>query len=402
MFPTGTVRGRAVPMTYAGDRFCWDADSHLMPEADFLSKHADPAYRDELFIFGGKNGGKAFESQFGPMLAQVRARIADPEKTAELETRVIATAKGWHAHGAVDPVERSRTLDLLGFHGQLVFSTFAGRYRFARDHGLMYAGARAHSRAMAEFCDGDERLFAVAMIPLDDPERALEELEEALRLGCRAVQVPSDAPGGFSEGFSPAHVDLEPFWARLAEARVPVVLHVGGGHLAPAAYHENGRERPTDWLGGGENLRGKDYPALHHSPANFLTALVLDGVFERHPELRCGVIELGAAWVPSLLMNLDHAANAFGRSEPLLKSLSMKPSEYVRRQVRFTPFPFEDVGWLVRNGGDELFLFSSDYPHPEGGRDPIKRFEESFDRAGVDEAARHRFYRDNFEELLRL
>lgn len=390
-------------MTYAGERFCWDADSHLMPDADFLAKHADPEFRDEMWIFGGKNGGKDFEERFGPMLERVRARIADPAQTAELETRVISTAKGWDAHGAVDPDERSRTLDLLGFKGQLVFSTFAGRYRFAKDRELMYAGARAHARAMASFCGSDERLMAVTMIPLDDPARALETLEEALTLGCRAIQVPSDAPGGLTEGFSPAHVDLEPFWERLAAARVPVVLHVGGGHLAPRAYHENGRERPTDWLGGGENLRGKDYPALHHSPANFLTALVLDGVFERHPELRCGVIELGASWVPSLLMNMDHAQKAFGRSEPLLKDLPVAPSEYVRRQVRFTPFPFEDVGWLVQQQfGEELFLFSSDYPHPEGGRDPIKKFEASFDEAGVAAGVRDRFYRSNFEQLMRL
>ncbi|MDG2308605.1 MAG: amidohydrolase family protein [Candidatus Binatia bacterium] len=389
-------------MSYAGDRFCWDADSHLMPDADFLAKHADPAFRDEMWILGGKNGGEKFEKQFGRMLENVRARLADPEKTAELETRVISTAKGWDAHGAVDPGERSRTLDLLGFQGQLIFSTFAGRYRFAREPELMYAGARAHTRAMAAFCEADERMMAVTMIPLDDPQRALVELKEALSLGVGAVQVPSDAPGGVNEGFSPAHVDLEPFWACLAEARVPLVLHVGGGHLAPRAYHENGRPRPSDWLGGGENLRGKDYPSLHHSPANFLTALVLDGVFERHPELRCGVIELGASWVPSLLVNLDHAQKSFSRSEPLLKDLPMKPSDYLRRQVRFTPFPFEDVGWLVQHCGEELFLFSSDYPHPEGGRDPIKKFETSFEEAGTQATARERFYRTNFEELMRI
>ena len=77
----------------------------------------------------------------------------------------------------------------------------------------------------------------------------------------------------------------------------------------------------------------------------------------------------------------------------------MKPSEFIRRQVRFTPFPFEDAGWLVEQGGEELFLFSSDYPHPEGGRDPIGRFERSFDAAATSAAARTRFYQTNFEEL---
>lgn len=389
-------------MSYAGERVCYDADSHLMPEPDFLAKHGDPAMRDELWIGGGANGGEQFEKFFEKMLREVRARLADPEKTAELEKNVIAGPKGWYAHGAVDPAERSRTLDLLGFRRQLVFSTFAGGYVRSRDPKILYDGTRAHTRAMADFCGADPRLMAVAMIPLNEPERAGTELEEALRLGCGAIHVPSDPPQRDGKGFSPAHVDLEPFWARLAEARVPLVLHIGGGKLMPRAYHRNGRPRPSDFLGGGENLRAKDFPSVSHSPENFLCALVLDGVFERHPNLKCGVIELGAAWVPGLVRNLDAAASGFAKNEPLLKSLPLKPSDYIRRQVRFTPFPFEDVGWLIEQEGQELFLFSTDYPHPEGGRNPIKRFEQSFDSHAISETARERFYSENFKDLLNL
>ncbi len=385
-------------MTYAGNRVCWDADSHLMERPDFLSEHADAKYRDALRIGGGAGGDDA-EKRLEKIAESVAARLSDAEATRALEENVIASAKGWAAHGAVDGAERSRTLDLLGFRGQLVFSTFAGGHLAARDADHVYAATRAHNRAMAAFCE-DPRLLAVAMVPLLDPVRAVEELEAALELGCRAVHVPSDAPGGNTRGFSPAHVDLEPFWARLAEAGVPGLLHIGGGKLLPRAYHNNGRPRPKDWLGGGENLRAKDFAATHHSPENFLTSLVLDGVFERHEGLRFGAIELGASWVPAMMRNLDHAFDSFGRNEPLLKSLSLRPSDYVRRQIRFTPFCFEDAGWLIEQGGEELFLFSSDYPHPEGGRDPIRRFEASFDAAGIDADRRARFYATNFEELL--
>lgn len=388
--------------TYAGERICYDADSHLMPRPDFLARHADRSLRDALLIDGGANGGEGFEKWFGDIVRDVDARLDDVERTRALEDNVIATAKGWAAHGAVDGAERSRTLDLLGFQGQLVFSTFAGHHLASKDPDVVYGGTRAHSRAMAEFCGEDERLMAVAMIPLNDPQRALEELDAAADLGCRAVHVPSDPPGGHRDGFSPAHVDLEPFWARLVERKLPVLLHIGGGRLLPRAYHRNGRPRPKDWLGGGENLRAKDFPAVHHSPENFLTALVLDGVFERHPDLRCGAIELGASWVPGLMRNLDAAFDSFGKNEPLLQSLSLRPSEYLRRQVRFTPFPFEDVGWLIEQAGEEMFLFSSDYPHPEGGRNPIKRFEDSMDARGFGEATRQRFYVDNFCDLMSL
>ena len=63
--------------------------------------------------------------------------------------------------------------------------------------------------------------------------------------------------------------------------------------------------------------------------------------------------------------------------EERLRSLSALPSEIVRRQVRVTPYPSEDVGWIIEQSGDDICLFSSDYPHVEGGRNPVKRFEES-------------------------
>jgi predicted TIM-barrel fold metal-dependent hydrolase len=56
------------------------------------------------------------------------------------------------------------------------------------------------------------------------------------------------------------------------------------------------------------------------------------------------------------------------------------------------------VGWLVEQAGEEVFLFSSDFPHVEGGRNPVKRFESSMQ--GLPPRARDRFYRENFEDLM--
>ena len=201
---------------------------------------------------------------------------------------------------------------------QLVFPTFA-LVQFARSDNLdlLYGGTHALNRAMAAFCAPDPRLKAVGFLPLADPERAGLALEEAIDEGVAAVWLPSEAPGDFS----PAHTDLDPVWARLAEAGVPFVLHVGGGKLLPKAFHNNGLPRPLDWLGGGENLRSKDFPVVHHSPERFLACLALDGVFERHPTLRGAAIELGATWVPGMLRNVDYAHRSFSKFEPALKAL---------------------------------------------------------------------------------
>lgn len=112
------------------------------------------------------------------------------------------------------------------------------------------------------------------------------------------------------------------------------------------------------------------------------------------------MIELGAGWVPGFMRSLDHAKASFGRNEPMLGELSLSPSDYLRRQVRFTPLPFEDVGWIIEQAGRELFMFSSDYPHPEGSRDPLGKFEASLDAAGTSDDARTRFFSQNYCSLV--
>ena len=183
-------------------------------------------------------------------------------------------------------------------------------------------------------------------------------------------------PHGVPAEKSPTHPDYDGLWARLAESGLPMLFHFGGngGTQMARAYHNNGRDPGKDFVGGGENVRSKDFLNVFHDAENLLACLVLDGTFEQFPGLRCGVIELGAGWVPNLLRSLDHAARAFGRNEPELAKLRLDPSDYIRRQVRFTPWHFEDVGWLIDACGPDLFLFSSDWPHPEGGRDPLAEF----------------------------
>ena len=76
----------------------------------------------------------------------------------------------------------------------------------------------------------------------------------------------------------------------------------------------------------------------------------------------------------------------------------MKPSDFVKRQVRVTPYPHEDTGWIIRNTGDDICMFSSDFPHVEGGRNPLKRFDESV--AGLSRSQVDKFYANNFIDLM--
>lgn len=381
-------------MTYAAGRLIHDADSHIMELPEMLAAYADPNIRAKIerFDFAGATGGA------GASIDEARRLHGDRAYHAENEAELM-NRKNWFATGSFIKEDRPKALDLLGFRSQLVFNTFWSGYLNRLEHGddadLAYGAARAHNRAMAEFCAVDRRLLSVLYVPLMDFDRSAALAKEALAMGAGALLVPSACP----KAHAPSHVGLFPVWRLAAEARVPVVFHVGGGGtLLPDAYFENGLPPVQDFHGGDENFRSVSYMAIPTPVMQTLATLIIDGVLEKFPTLRWGVIEQGASWLPSFMRYLDSAFEAFARHEDRLQALSLRPSEYVRRQVRVTPYPTEDVGWILENAGAETLLFSSDFPHVEGGRNPIRRFEAAL--AAASDADKARFYADNMIDLM--
>ncbi len=383
-------------MTYApAGRAIYDADSHIMELPDFLKKFADPELREELPEVSYRASIVTDEEV---ALIMARGGGHSPEHVAELVAlgdRLIETSKEIQALGAFDAAERTTAVDMLGFKRQLVFATHSVAMPFSPssriEPRLRYGAARAHNRHMAAFCAEDARLLGVAIVPLDEPDLAMAELAFALEAGLKAIWVPHRPCGDRS----PGHVDFDPFWRQLAASGTPFVLHVGGSPLQLAkAWANNGRAPTRDWMGGGENLRTKDAAVLHQGPETFISMMVIDGVFERFPALRGASVELGAGWVPALLTRLDWVAKHWSRVDQNLAAFTRTPSRQLTDQMAFTPFVFEDVGSLVDESNADLYLFSSDYPHTEGGRNPIARFEASLgDRS---EAVREHFYAENF------
>jgi len=380
-------------MTYATNRLYCDADSHIMETRDWIADFTDPEIRAKLPEMSLlKSGTKSFEVINEAVMKQ-KQRAALGAAAVD----VVKGVKGWNAPGAFDAAERKAALDDLGFSRQLVFSTFsASQYLQHSDPEVRYGGIRAHNRAMAAFCSQDPRLIAAGQLSLADPKRCVAEMAEGVRLGCGAFWIPG-MPAGEK---SPGHPDFDAVWRGFCDFNVPFLLHVGPNSPTKiAAYENNGQPRSKDITGaeGGENLRVRDFMLLSVGPQQFLTALVFDGVFERFPRLRGGVIELGAGWVPEYLRSLDLSQRIFKRTDPSVAALPMKASEYIRRAVKFTPFPGEDAGRLIREAGADLFMFSSDYPHPEGTDDPVGRFERTF--SGISEEDKGKFYCENFRAM---
>ena len=385
-------------MTYAPpERAIYDADSHIMELPDFLKAYADPDIRDDIPEVS-YSASLVSNEEVDVIMSQGGVHSAEHvQSMIDLGDKLIESSKEIQALGAFNKQDRTTAMDMLGFRKQLVFATHSVAFPFhpstKKPLNLRYGATRAHNRHMIDFCQSDDRLMGVGIVPLDDAELAYAELEFAIESGLEAIWVPHRAP----HGKSPGHVDLEKFWALLAESGTPFLIHVGGAPLqALKEWSNNGRAPVKDWMGGGENVRTKDAAVMHQPPETFISMMVLDGVFDRNPKLRGAAVELGAGWVPEMLKRLDWVSKIYGRVDESVR-FERTPSQQLTEQMGFTPFPHEDVAMLIEQSNPDLYLFSSDYPHVEGGRNPLGKFD-SWLEAESDEV-KDLFFTENFLRL---
>lgn|GEM_PF-158677 len=403
--PSFSAMRGTFPMTatasHRDGRVIHDADSHITDSFGWLEQYSSDYVKENMME------GLIPRTLPGlqKLIDAADKRLAgdDPELTEELKSNIFGHAgkmNQFAAYGAVDKNERVEALELMGIQSQIVFP-LAGMSRFARsnDPRLVYEGSEALNRGMADFCSASDRLLAVGHVALNDPDKALESLKQAIDFGIKAIWLFSDSV----EGRAPSHIAYDPLWALMEEAGVPIVLHIGSGVRMPDEYMNTGVERILE--GSARNLettKPKDMNVLHHSIERWMTCMIYDGVLERFPKLKIGLIELGANWIPAMMMNLDIGVKELGKFDVALRDLSIKPSEYVQRQVRVTPFHMEDTGWVMRNVGKDILMFNTDYPHPEGGTDPFGDFERSLDAVNATPEELDNFYSKNFEDLMNL
>ncbi|CAB4738946.1 MAG: amidohydrolase family protein [Actinobacteria bacterium] len=322
--------------------------------------------------------------------------------TAHVDEATVWTTKGPTAPGAIDPACRIAVLDAMGVRRQLMFPTSIGhcgafirtypegagqfdgittdRRGYAR---LLFA---AYNTWAASRAVGNDRVRPVFVLYGDTPAELISVAERAVAAGARAVALLSGEPPA---GRSPAHPSLDPLYALLAAQDVALTVHLGseGGFVATTTW----RDAPVfDGYRISGEFTGDPWTrsTMHLAAQNMTMTMITGGVFDRHPQLRFGVIELGAHWVGPLAELLDlWADNSQGISRDSVRAsdLQRQPSDYLRSNVRVTPFVFEPVDvYLDRYDLADVLCFSTDYPHVEGGRDPLGRFASLLERHGRD------------------
>ncbi len=381
---------------YAGGRRIIDADSHVIELDDFLSLAATPEHRDKIPAMDAQSNLPVVHEGLERGRELFAKRQGDPSVMAKFEAALMDNSKsGWNRLGAFDAKERSHTLDLLGFEMQWVLPTFAfHQIGHETDHEVLAAGAYTLNRAMGGFCSHDKRLKAIGYLPLTlGPERNLDIMRQGIADGCYSFMVDTNQPDSSARSFT--HPDYDPIWAEFASASRPFVVHVavnGEYRAVPPSFKNNGL---TELELGGDAPAGElGLLTIGNSVQIFLAAMIFDGVFERHPNLKGISMEHAAFWLPAWLRAMDYTAATFKRK----RQFSEKPSQTAHERIKVSPFAGEPVGWIIDNVGADMLVFASDYPHPEGTADPIAKFEAQM--SNCDQSVLDAFYHGNMLSLM--
>jgi hypothetical protein len=211
--------------------------------------------------------------------------------------------------------------------------------------------ARLYNRWLADYCRrGGGRLASVGLVPIEDVPTSLAVLEEAKTLGLSATMIPAVLRRRNLD-----HPDLDVFYARAAALDMPLGVHGAPGIHLPML----GSERFDNYL----QVHCVSFP---FDMMMATTALVLGGVFERHPRLRVGLFEAGVGWAPYFIERLDEHVEKRGEFTP---GCRRRPREYVERGQLYVSCEPEEAGirFAVDLLGSKWILFASDYPHWDSG-----------------------------------
>ncbi|HEV7525252.1 MAG TPA: hypothetical protein VGP92_09805 [Acidimicrobiia bacterium] len=373
-----------------------DSDQHLYESRTMWRDHIDPDRRADALEIVDDDLGYAWLTWRGQRIGP--ADVQRPGETSALGTLHERMRNGLSAETRYDDdlprdywdgAARAERLAAMGVEEAVAFPNFGLLWErtLDADLGALTANMSAWNRWCASVVvDGRGKVHPVAHVTLRDEAWLFAELVRLERAG---VHLAMMAPA-LVDGRPLSHPDHDRIWSAFVDHGVRPVFHVAD------------QRRPFDdaWYTDAPDafVSTLDSVFLWTAAALACTDLILNGTLERHPDLRIGVVELSAVWVPMFLMMLDGGSDFTARlnGHPLAP-LSMRPSEYFRRQVRVSSFSYEVPARLIRQTGD-LYMCCSDYPHSEGTATPLADYTTAGTPVGPDDAPG--LFHDNVAMLL--
>jgi len=376
-----------------------DSDQHLFEYRGLWQDQIDPARREDAIRF--------VDDSLGNVRVVWRDRVlsvADVQMPGE--TDAIGARRRRERSGAPplarydeilprdywDPAARRDRLAALGVDEAICFPNYGLVWERTLQGDL--TALTANMAAWNRWCEtvareGGGRLHPVAHLTLRDLDWLEAQLARLSQTGVRTAMI---APA-LVDGKPLSHPELDRAWAAFVHHGISPIFHVAD---QPKVFDDAWYTDRAD-LG----VFAVDSVLLYVPAALACTDLILNGVFERHPDLRLGIVELSAVWVPLFLMMLDGGSHFVQRLNGRERGLPLRPSEYFKRQVRVSSFAYELPAKIQRQlGGAELLMCCSDYPHSEGTARPLEDYAAPGKLAVRPDGARGLFH-DNAAFLLR-
>ncbi len=378
----------------------FDADNHYYEAVDCVTRHLDPRYATRVFqwseidgrtypVLGGKIFRGVKNATFDPIafpgvLADYFRGNPNGDDPLELLSR----------HEPIRPEYRDRdarlaTMDTHGLDAIWLFPTLGMIFEDPLKHDpeavtLLFT---AFNRWLEEdwgFAYRD-RIFAGPYIPLVDVDWACRELEWALDHDARTIVMRPAAPTTADGIKSPTDPCFDPFWARVNESGVTVVVHAGDSGYTSHGYALDGFT--TDFSGIPQPMRMLQ---LERPIEDFLSALTADNLFHRFPNLRVASVENGSKYLPGLFERLKVLTGKMAGWFP------EDPVEVFRRHIWINPFWEDHIDDVVACMGTDRVIFGSDWPHIEALPEPLQYAAEVTHLSDVDQ---RKILLDNVREL---
>jgi predicted TIM-barrel fold metal-dependent hydrolase len=380
----------------------FDADNHYYEALDAFTRHLNPAYGPRTVqwceINGRKYhvvGGKVSHAVVNPTFDPVAKAGAmhdyfrgNPDQKSPLE---FLREREPIPAAYRDKDARIAALDQQGLSACWMFPTLGVLYEelLKEDVWAVTTVFRAFNQWLSEDWPFayQERIYGAPYMALGDVDWACRELEWALEQGARVVcmrPAPVWTPNGPR---SPADPMFDPFWARVNEAGITVVVHAGDSGYSSNGYAEDGFA--AGFTGGGWKPSVKSF-AIERAAFDFLITLVFEKLFDRFPNLRIASVENGSEYLGDMFKKLRSQA----RKMP--GYFSEDPVDTFKRHVWINPFWEDDVNEVVAHMGADRVIFGSDWPHIEGMPRPLDYLEEL---TGLEQKVVDLIVRENVAEL---
>jgi predicted TIM-barrel fold metal-dependent hydrolase len=384
------------------DYLAFDADNHYYEALDAFTRHLDPKVGPRTVQWAEIDGRK-YHVVGGRVSRAVVNPTFDPiAKAGAMHDYFRGNPNGrqpWEFLVEREPIPaeyrdrdaRIARLDEFGLEAIWLFPTLGMLYEelLKDDPEAVTITFSAFNRWLVEdwgFAYRD-RIFAAPYLSLCDVDWAVRELEWALDQGARTV-VMRPAAVHTAAGAVPASDEaFDPFWARVNEAGITVVVHAGDSGYSSNGYANDGFA--AAFSGGRWKPNVKSFH-IERAAFDFLITLAFDRLFERFPNVRVASVENGSEFLSDLFKKL----RSTDRKMP--GYFTTDPVESFREHVWINPFWEDDVYEVTELMGADRVIFGSDWPHIEGMPRPLDYVTELKE---FDDAVRQRILRDNARVL---